>query len=343
MSKNFVDAWNRVATADQQIQRMHDLRSPPAGLKVRAGRAAHRAQIVRTQAEEGDKTIQRLYRQATSFASNYIYIENQYFQYAEWAKYLKQLRRDFIAAWKAAGQPMNKLPDLHVFIVIPTPERPQMVPATHETVKALGHGTSMPNQDKEVERELALREHEKELATYEFKGRKNGAPPELVRGSKPASPDGESRSNADIAKELDSLGIKTLVASLWTYDHAGDSKGEKYREIYIHSKLMIIDDAFFTLGSANMNLRSMAVDAEINIGCDDPLLSEKLRREVFAMHSGNQMYCDGGDGGTNAMHKTFRAWIKLLLRNRNSKGQQCPGTGFLLPFEDHRTSNIRLA
>lgn len=71
VSKNFVDAWNRVSTGDQKIQRAHDLRSPPAGLKVRAGKAAHRAQIVRTQAEEGDKTIQRLYRQATSFASNY--------------------------------------------------------------------------------------------------------------------------------------------------------------------------------------------------------------------------------------------------------------------------------
>lgn len=218
-----------------------------------------------------------------------------------------------------------------------------MVPATHETVKALGHGTSMPNQDKEVERELALREREKELAAYEFKERKNGAPPELVRGSKPASPDGESRSNADIAKELDSLGIKTLVASLWTYDHAGDSKGEKYREIYIHSKLMIIDDAFFTLGSANMNLRSMAVDAEINIGCDDPLLSEKLRREVFSLHSGNSEQCDGGDGSSTSIANTFILWKRLLTNNKVKREEQNSLVGFLIPFEDKRTSKIRLA
>jgi phosphatidylserine/phosphatidylglycerophosphate/cardiolipin synthase-like enzyme len=201
----------------------------------------------------------------------------------------------------------------------------------------------MPNQDKEVERELALREREKELATYEFKGRKNGAPPELVRGSKPASPDSESRSNADIAKELDSLGIKTLVASLWTYDHAGDSKGEKYREIYIHSKLMIIDDAFFTLGSANMNLRSMAVDAEINIGCDEPLLSEKLRREVFSMHSGGAASCDGGNGTSSSIKFAFEAWQELLRINQNKKDTRKPITGFLLPFFDVRTSSIRLA
>lgn len=207
----------------------------------------------------------------------------------------------------------------------------------------IGHGTSMPNQDKEVERELAVREQEKKLATYEFKERKNGAPPELVRGPKPATPDGESRSNADIAKELDSLGIKTLVASLWTYDHAGDSKGEKYREIYIHSKLMIIDDAFFTLGSANMNLRSMAVDAEINIGCDDPLLSGKLRREVFAMHSANAAGCDGGSGSTAEISSTFRKWGNLLRDNRREKNAQSGPQGFLIPFFDDRTSNLRLA
>lgn len=347
VSKNFVDAWNRVATANQKIQRRHDLQSPPPGLKKSANNSTHRAQIVRTQPEEGDKTIQRLYRQATSFASNYIYIENQYFQYTEWARYLKQLRRDFIAGWKAAGQAMNKLPDLHVFIVIPTPERTQMVPATHETVKALGHGASMPNQDKEFESELARerahQERMKEVERHEFKERENGAPPELVRKPKALTPNAHPRTNADIAKELDSLGIKTLVASLWTYDHDGVSKGEKYREIYIHSKLMIIDDAFFTLGSANLNLRSMAVDAEINIGCDDPLLSEKLRREVFSLHAGNSEQCDGGDGGHHTIQEAFDAWVKLLAKNSISKDDQKPCKGFLIPFVDKRTANMRIA
>ncbi|WP_288066800.1 hypothetical protein [Herbaspirillum sp.] len=37
VSKNFVDAWNRVAAPGQTIQRVHDLRSPPAGLKASAG------------------------------------------------------------------------------------------------------------------------------------------------------------------------------------------------------------------------------------------------------------------------------------------------------------------
>lgn len=344
VSKNFVDAWNRVAPAAQKIERVHDLRSPPAGLKVRAGKAAHRAQIVRTQPEEGDKTIQRLYRQATSFASNYIYIENQYFQYTEWARYLKQMRHNFIAAWKEAGRPLKTLPNLHVFIVIPTPERIQMVAATHDTIKLLGHGSSMPNQDKTFEEgELIRQRQQKEIARYALKQRNNSAPPELVRMPKPHGAVIEPRGNAEIAEELEALGIKTLVASLWTYDHAGDSKGEKYREIYIHSKLMIIDDAFFTLGSANLNLRSMAVDAEINIGCDDPRLSENLRSRVFSLHTGDAGGCNGGDGGHDAIQKTFRAWIKLLSENTISKDGQKAPKGFLIPFEDKRTSSMRLA
>lgn len=169
VSKNFVDAWNRVASRLQKIAREHDLHSPPAGLKIRAGKSRHRAQIVRTQIEEGDKSIKRLYRQATSFATNYIYIENQYFQYAEWVRYLKQLRRDYVAGWKAAGQSLKKLPDLHVFVVIPTPEKPNMVPATHEAVKELGHGMSMPNQDKKSEEKLIVQQQPRELERYVFR------------------------------------------------------------------------------------------------------------------------------------------------------------------------------
>jgi len=344
VSKNFIDAWNRVAAGPQKITREHDLRSPPAGLKTRAGKSRHRAQVVRTQIEEGDKTIKRLYRQATSFASNYIYIENQYFQYTEWARYLKQLRRNYVAAWKAAGQSLEKLPDLHVFVVIPTPERAQMVPATHDTVKALGHGASMPNQDKKAEEaELIYQEKRREWERYVEKKKKNGETPDMTREPKAASTSIGLGTNADIAKELDSLGIKTLVASLWTYDHAGVSTGEKYREIYIHSKLMIIDDAFFTLGSANLNLRSMAVDAEINIGCDDPGVSEKLRREVFSLHSGNSLHADGGDGTPASISKAFEKWKALIAKYNKKSAKEQSKESFLAAFEDTRTSVIRIA
>jgi phosphatidylserine/phosphatidylglycerophosphate/cardiolipin synthase-like enzyme len=36
--------------------------------------------------------------------------------------------------------------------------------------------------------------------------------------------------------------------------------------VYVHSKLMIVDDVYYTLGSANVTPRSMTMDTEINIG-----------------------------------------------------------------------------
>jgi phosphatidylserine/phosphatidylglycerophosphate/cardiolipin synthase-like enzyme len=38
---------------------------------------------------------------------------------------------------------------------------------------------------------------------------------------------------------------------------------------YIHSKLLIVDDRFLTLGSANLNNRSMGVDTELNVAFED--------------------------------------------------------------------------
>lgn len=43
------------------------------------------------------------------------------------------------------------------------------------------------------------------------------------------------------------------------------SKDGAQAPVYIHSKLMIIDDRFFTLGSANTTNRSMGLDTELNV------------------------------------------------------------------------------
>lgn len=46
-------------------------------------------------------------------------------------------------------------------------------------------------------------------------------------------------------------------------DDAGAADGETF--VYIHSKVMIIDDRFLTVGSANLTNRSMSIDSEINV------------------------------------------------------------------------------
>ena len=56
--------------------------------------------------------------------------------------------------------------------------------------------------------------------------------------------------------------------------------------IYIHSKLLLCDDSFMLLGSANVNRRSMRTDFEIGVGVVDPLLIRSIRIRLWAEHAG---------------------------------------------------------
>lgn len=65
------------------------------------------------------------------------------------------------------------------------------------------------------------------------------------------------------------------------------------RATYIHSKLMIVDDRFMTVGSANLTNRSMAVDTELNLTVeteshDDELAQSirYIRANLLAEHTG---------------------------------------------------------
>ena len=44
-----------------------------------------------------------------------------------------------------------------------------------------------------------------------------------------------------------------------------DGAHDAFRETYIHSKLMIVDDRFLTVGSANLTNRSMGLDSELHV------------------------------------------------------------------------------
>lgn len=63
-----------------------------------------------------------------------------------------------------------------------------------------------------------------------------------------------------------------------------ETAGEEYTPlfVYIHAKLMIVDDELFTMGSANLANRSMTVDSEINAtwvaGASDAELRQAIRR-----------------------------------------------------------------
>lgn len=333
--KNFASAWFRASVpedheAREPIRRaMESEETPPALLRPpKPGDTA--IQIVRTQPEEQDKTIQELYFQATDTVTNtggYIYVENQYFQYEAWTQRLLAKCKAKSALWKSAmgkaGKTLEDMPMLHVFIVAPVAERDQMVPRTYDALAVVGQHERMTGQKKLIE----------EANT---KARVEGKSlPAVVKHA-----NGIAKPTAEILK---GHGLRVVACMLQVSGSCPDLKGQRrmrYREIYIHSKLLLINDSFFTLGSANLNARSMAGDSELNLGTNDRGQATRLRKSIWNRITGKNI--DGEDGGRKAIKESFDKWVQQAKDNRKQRMIGEPMQGFILPIEDNRSSTIRL-
>jgi phosphatidylserine/phosphatidylglycerophosphate/cardiolipin synthase-like enzyme len=342
--RNFVKAWNRAeargGSGFDACGPGEDCAAIPSAL-LRQPRPGHSTvQIVRTQPEEEmDKTIKELYFQVTDVATNgagYLYVENQYFQYEAWAKRLLEARKLVMADWKEGakevGKKKDQMPILHVFIVIPVPELSQMIPRTHDTLATLGQHGGMTGQNDLIEAE-----NNRRVFTRDDLGKPTGGVPKVPKKSGVVD-HANSIVKADVGT-LEKYRMKIAVAMLQTCGI--DQRRMRYREIYIHSKLLIVDDSFFTLGSANLNQRSMAADSEINLATNDPVKAKDLRRRVWSQLTAHAEM-DGRDGSPVQIANLHRKWMGLMDKNKTAKLNSRAMSGFLLPLEDNRSSTIRL-
>lgn len=118
----------------------------------------------------------------------------------------------------------------------------------------------------------------------------------------------ESSKDRELRKsDLDGVNIHvcTLEASMQT------AKGANYHPIYVHSKLLLVDDVFFTLGSANINVRSMEADTELNIASPSPEVAQQWRQHLWKLHTGQ---APGED-----MAVEFERWAKIMVANQGAK------------------------
>ncbi len=67
---------------------------------------------------------------------------------------------------------------------------------------------------------------------------------------------------------------------------ATEEDGERYRPIYVHGKVAIVDDVWVTVGSANLNNRGMSDDTEMNVATLDSGLAQHLRILLWSEHLG---------------------------------------------------------
>jgi phosphatidylserine/phosphatidylglycerophosphate/cardiolipin synthase-like enzyme len=103
-------------------------------------------------------------------------------------------------------------------------------------------------------------------------------------------------------------GLKVHICTLV----APDSPPDNWLEVYIHSKLMIVDDVFTTLGSANINERSMSSDSELNICVEDPAVAKPLRRQLWGLHTKDTTLSED-------ISTEYQRWSDVLTENNDRR------------------------
>lgn len=318
LHKNFANGWARATGEDLMALRNADMVAkrlrpwPDYGTPVMA-------QLARTQAQEGLRDIEKLYLQTVNNATQFIYIENQYFRWPPLAEAIKAAAK---VQFKK-GRKTESHGSLYVFVV------------TNVTDEAIGSGTlntqrmldSLGRSDtiSGVVKQLQINELQKEM----FNSLETNLPvyPESDDAARYAEKYNEFEEK--VQKIKDSIipegpvppGLKIHICSLV----AKDSPPEAWMPIYVHSKVMIINDVFTTNGSANINTRSMQVDSEMNIAHDWAYVTRPLRRRLWNMHTAGQGVQDDPD-------KAFKAWEYILGRNEENQSNKLSPIAPLIKF-----------
>ncbi|KQQ56034.1 phospholipase [Pseudomonas sp. Leaf127] len=318
---SFAVAWRKETGEDLLVSRNAGHIGPQQQCIPEATRQV--AQILVTQAQteppppeqdqpyEGKREIERLYLQAVNNATRFIYIENQYFRWPVLAEKIKEVA----AALTRGGSNPGVHGALHLFVITNATED-GIGPGTVNTqrmLESLGRADTMPNITKlhrldQVKRTMPARpnpdfddlEGQKELEEWENERtqRRNA-----IKGS--------------MLVPQSHPGLKMHICSLVAPDSPA---GMPWKPVYIHSKLMIVDDVFTTQGSTNINTRSMQVDSELNIAHDWASVTKALRRRLWDLHT-------KGRGAQDDEVLAFAAWGELIQKNRFLlKEKEAPST-----------------
>ena len=304
-------------------------------------------QILRTQPQQGRQDIQTCYLQAAANATQYIHIENQYFRWPPLAEKIKASAAK-MTQW---GRTPEKHGSLYLFVITNSTDAGMGVGSvnTYRMLDSLGRADRIPEVARDqrlgdvnaqieqndramaplLKQRAALDEQARLLGGHggqslndryepinsrlgpleDRKQQLQAAKERLEPTSLRERLTGSDRTPEAI-QQANVPGLKVHVATLVAPDTPA---GQEWQEVYIHAKLMLIDDTFMTLGSANINTRSMQTDSEMNIAHHRPEITKPLRDEQWARYTGGRV------AAGMALLDAYREWQNVMNDNAVAK------------------------
>jgi phosphatidylserine/phosphatidylglycerophosphate/cardiolipin synthase-like enzyme len=115
--------------------------------------------------------------------------------------------------------------------------------------------------------------------------------------------------------------------------------GPRADQIYVHAKVGIVDDAWLTIGSANLNEHSLFNDTEMNVVTHDPALARTTRLRLWSEHLERPI--DEIDGDPTAVIGTVWRPIAEEQLARREAGLPLTHRLVRLPNVSRRSSRLR--
>ena len=278
------------------------------------------AQILRTYDLPEREDIRRMYLQNIKKATRYIYTENQYFR---WPK----LVEEFAENWKKVRCWGRKEPMYWFVITNSTDEGVgKGTEKTNEMLELLGRQDVMPRVAKAENSELDFEYDDKydkqveelEKQVEEAKKGCQCSPQEYaelqqkLEEAKARQEQANYEAAQKLRNDMNVPGLRTVIATIVAKD--------EWQEVYVHSKVTVIDDVFMFIGSANLNLRSMHLDTELGIITECRQVAQDLRQQLWGWHTAkdseaNPPLLDAHKDVENA----FMRWEELINKNREGK------------------------
>lgn len=83
----------------------------------------------------------------------------------------------------------------------------------------------------------------------------------------------------------------------------------------------MINDTFATLGSTNINTRSMQIDSELNVAIESQPVAHKMRYDIWDWHTGGDEEMNSAEQLVSPLltNQLFKEWDEAIKDNKDMK------------------------